>query len=99
MDFEDFLEFIEYLEEARNVVPRRYVRDAANPFEFYDNHQFKTRYRFSKEIIRDVLLPLVGDNLVKLSKRGLPISPILQLLIALRFYATGNFQVCCIYIP
>lgn len=33
------------------------------------------------------------EDLQKPDKRGLPIPPILQLLICLRFYATGNYQV------
>lgn len=39
------------------------------------------------------ILPLIEEGLVKINNRGLPISPALQLLIALRFYATGSFQV------
>lgn len=38
------------------------------------------------------LLPLVEEGLAKINNRGLPISPVLQLLICLRFYATASFQ-------
>lgn len=34
----------------------------------------------------------VEEGLAKINNRGLPISPVLQLLICLRFYATASFQ-------
>lgn len=74
-------------------IPRRYLRDQMNPFEYFNEEQFKKRYRFSKDVVGVYLLPKVILNLEKPTKRGLPISPQLQLLIALRFYATGCFQV------
>lgn len=96
---EDFFDFVDILEENDEIVqppriPKRYIRNTANPFEFYSNHQFKYRYRFSKEVLRDVILPLVQDALNKPNQRGLPLSPLQQLLIAIRFYATASFQVC-----
>lgn len=48
--------------------------------------------RFSKETVVDVLLDLI-TNISYSTNRGLPIPPILQLLTALRFYASSNFQV------
>lgn len=39
------------------------------------------------------ILPLIEDKLKKTNNRGLPISPVLQLLICLRFYSTASFQV------
>lgn len=39
------------------------------------------------------ILPIIEDNLAKTSNRDLPVLPVLQLLMALRFYATGNYQV------
>lgn len=97
MDYEDFLGFIDVLEDIEEElirIPKRYIRNATNPFEFYSNNQFKQRYRFSKEIITDVILPLVQDELQKPNQRGLPVSPIQQVLITLRFYATASIQVC-----
>lgn len=98
MNLEDFLEFVNYneeIEEEHNVirVPKRYIRDQYNPFEFFGNTQFKKRYRFSKHVVMDEILPLVINRLEKNSNRGLPIHPMIQLFTALRFYATGNFQV------
>ncbi|KMQ90238.1 nuclease harbi1 [Lasius niger] len=38
------------------------------------------------------LLPKVEEDLAKINNRGLPIAPVLQLLVCLRFYATASFQ-------
>lgn len=73
--------------------PKRYIRDGHNPFDFYNENEFKRRFRFSKEAIMHGLLLKIEENLTKINKRGLPIPHVLQLLIYLRFYATGSFQV------
>lgn len=71
---------------------KRYVRDAINPFTVYHEHEFHIRYRFSKDSVMYGLLPLVTDGLTRPDMRGLPIEPVIQLLICLRFYATCSFQ-------
>ncbi|KAH7937382.1 hypothetical protein HPB49_011306 [Dermacentor silvarum] len=72
-------------------VPRRLLRDRENLMELYNNQQFLLRYRFSKETVRELqlLLPLEASG----NSRGLPLSPMLQLLLALRFYGAGSFQI------
>lgn len=72
---------------------KQYIRDAINPFTAYHEHEFHIRYRFSKNSVMYGLLPLVMDGLTKPDMRGLPIEPVIQLLICLRFYATASFQV------
>ncbi|XP_040354835.1 putative nuclease HARBI1 [Ixodes scapularis] len=71
-------------------VPRRNLSDRLNPMELYSDRQFLARYRFTKTTVRELLtlLPLqqTGDN------RGLPLTPLLQLLVTLRFYGAGTFQ-------
>lgn len=79
--------------EIRIIRVKRYIRDAMNPFTAYREHEFHVRYRFSKNCVMNGLLPLVVESLTKPDMRGLPIDPVIQLLICLRFYATGNFQV------
>ncbi|XP_066601770.1 putative nuclease HARBI1 isoform X1 [Prorops nasuta] len=83
-------------EEDEYQVPtigaRTYIRDVMNPFEAYDEQNFHIRYRFSKYSVMHGLLPLVNSSLQKFTKKGLPIDPIIQLLICLRFYATASFQ-------
>jgi hypothetical protein len=81
---------------------RRYLRDGQNPLEFYNDGQFKLRFRVTKCTFLNEILPLVSQDTS--TNRGLPIPPIIQAAIVLRFYATGNFQVglcqidvCCIH--
>ena len=92
-------EFDEYIDELNDEVeaqkrqPKRYLRDLANPLEFYDDDDFRRRFRFGKQSVIDFLLPLVEDHLSKPNNRGLPVSPMHQLLLALRFFATASYQV------
>ncbi|KYN19065.1 Putative nuclease HARBI1 [Trachymyrmex cornetzi] len=79
-------------EEIQIRVPKRYIRDGENPFEFYNEWEFKKRFRFAKNSIMFSILPLIEEGLSKVNNRGLPIAPVFQLLISLRFYATANFQ-------
>lgn len=72
---------------------KRYIRDWENPMEFFEDVPFRKRYRFNKGAIIEILLPLVNDKLRRFNNRGLPISPLMQLLITLRFYATSSFQI------
>ncbi|KAH7932717.1 hypothetical protein HPB49_001692 [Dermacentor silvarum] len=72
-------------------VPRRLLRDRENPMELYNNQQFLLRDRCSKETARELLLLLPLE--VSENNRGLPLSPMLQLLLALRFYGAGAFQI------
>ncbi|KAJ8939923.1 hypothetical protein NQ314_010947 [Rhamnusium bicolor] len=84
-NFDDFFDYLDHLE--------RYIRDGENPLEFYEDVEFRKRYRFSKHVVTNVILPLILDGLqIGINNRGLPVSPLIKLLICLRFYATGNFQ-------
>ncbi|KAM7302232.1 putative nuclease HARBI1 [Ixodes scapularis] len=72
-------------------VPRPSIRDRENPMERYNDGQFLARYRFTKGTVRELLgmLPLQTST----DCRGLPLTPMLQLLVTLRFYGAGTFQV------
>ncbi|KAJ8666577.1 hypothetical protein QAD02_008239 [Eretmocerus hayati] len=76
----------------RNRLPKRYVRDAQNPFEWYRGSEFTGRYGFSKDAVMNVILPLIRVRLDRWNNRGLPVPPQLQVLMGLRFYRTGNIQ-------
>lgn len=97
LEFDDLHDEIEFEEEGAVIqiigAPKRYIRDGQNPFEFYSNLEFKRRFRFSKDSVLHGILPLIDDKLRKVNNRGLPVSPVIQLLICLRFYATASFQV------
>lgn len=96
MDIED-MDMQEIGDEMQDILalraPKRYIRDGENPFEFYNNQEFKRRFRFSKEAILHGLLPTVEEDLAKINNRGLPVPPVMQLLICLRFYASASFQI------
>ncbi|XP_066602161.1 putative nuclease HARBI1 [Prorops nasuta] len=72
--------------------PKRYIRNFEDPFDRWNEIEFKKRFRFSKESVIHGILPLCEKKLSRSSNRGLPITPVLQLLIALRYYATSSFQ-------
>ncbi|KAK8766335.1 hypothetical protein V5799_006885 [Amblyomma americanum] len=74
-----------------SVVPRRALRDRINPLEHFSDGEFLSRYRFSKDTVRELLKCLPMEESV--SNRGHPLPPMLQLAIALRFYGSGTFQV------
>lgn len=97
MDLQEDLD-IEDIEDIdnNNIALRaikRYIRDGQNPFEFYSELDFKKRYRFSKNSVLYGILPKIEENLLKVNNRGLPIAPVFQVLICLRFYAAASFQV------
>ncbi|CAN7995542.1 unnamed protein product [Ixodes hexagonus] len=58
--------------------------------EVYSEWEFSARYRFSKTTVRELLFLL--DLQPNTDDRGKPLSPLLQLLVALRFYGAGTFQ-------
>lgn len=89
----------EELEEMPMRAFKGYIRDYQNPFDKYSEWEFKQRFRFTKDSVMFGILPLVEEGLAKINNRDLPILPIVQLLICLRFYSTASFQVCklCTY--
>jgi hypothetical protein len=62
-----------------------------DPLTHYPEEAFKRRYRMSRESFYELIL-LLGHQLQNLSERGNPISPEKQVLVELRFFATGSFQ-------
>ncbi|KAH7966009.1 hypothetical protein HPB49_012869 [Dermacentor silvarum] len=66
------------------------LRDRQNPMEVYNDAEFSWLYRFSKQAVLRLseMLPLARKD----NERGHPVPPLLQLLIALRFYCAGTFQ-------
>ena len=70
---------------------QRLYCDRLNPFDHYDNFEFRQRFRFSKEGAR-FIINLVQDELKHENKRGLGLPPYLQVTDNLQFFATGTFQ-------
>ena len=69
----------------------RHLRDRFNPLEEYDDEAFRLRFRLRKDSVSD-LVKILAKDLEHQTRRGLLLTPMQQVLIALRFYATGTFQ-------
>ena len=69
----------------------RHLRDRFNPLEEYDDEDFRLRFRLRKDSVSD-LANILDKDLKHQTRRGLALTPMQQVLIALRFYATGTFQ-------
>lgn len=84
--------------ESEDDIPRihRVIKDRNDMFQTLDEYNFKIRFRFSKDTVME-LLHIFGDQIEPLTFRNKSISSRDQLLIALRFYATGTFQQVIIY--
>ncbi|KAM7297958.1 putative nuclease HARBI1 [Ixodes scapularis] len=90
-DLEDYQDSIDVRWIQGRCRPRQ-VRPRDDPFYRYDDVDFITRFRLSKDAtIR--LLSRIEHAIAFDGLRNCPLSPINQLLVALRFYATGTFQV------
>ena len=87
------MEAIEAVEviEVVDVPTSQICRDRTNPFEAFNNEEFKQRFRFNKQTFQ-LLLQLLSSDLEHCSAKNNFIPPVLQLAVALRFYATGNFK-------
>jgi nuclease HARBI1 len=57
----------------------------------YDEEELKKKFRLSKRVVFK-LTNILNSNLVSPTKQNCAIYPLVQVLIALRFYATGTFQ-------
>ena len=74
--------FVEYQQRRPRV-----FRDRSNPLEDLEEDEVFERYRFSPDNIIYILRLL--PNLARPTRRNHPLPPLLQLLLCLRFLATG----------
>lgn len=81
------LSFLEKLEKRKT----RFYRKRTNFFDEFDDEQFKRRFRLEKYTVIE-LTKIIGSQLEHSSSLNNALSPIEQVLIALRFYACGSFQ-------
>lgn len=72
-------------------VPRRMIKDRANPFEYLSCSDFVAQFGISKESCIK-LIDLFNEELSFDSKRCHAIPPHLRILVTLGFYTTGFFQ-------
>ena len=85
----DIVELLDRLEELRVT---RALRDRINPFKEFTDEEFKNRYRLYKKIALS-LFNLIADELQLSTTKNKFVPPFLQIAIAMRFYAKGNFQI------
>lgn len=92
------MEYVRVMNEVRDVrnvdiLQRRprVIRERINPFDMFDEIAFRNRYRLSKEAVRFVI-HLIEDRLLSQAMHEKDISSALQVLITLRFYAKGCYQ-------
>ena len=67
-------------------------RDRNNHFDDLSDTKFLERYRLSKAVVLK-LLEDIEARLEYHTNRNHPLTPIQQLLLTLRFYATGSYQI------
>ncbi|XP_042877919.1 putative nuclease HARBI1 [Penaeus japonicus] len=75
-----------------HAIPRNIIIDRSNSFEDLTTQEFVARFRLSKEsamMVLEKIKPRMGRIR---NQRGSPIPHHLQSLVALRYLATGNFQ-------
>ncbi|XP_064653009.1 putative nuclease HARBI1 [Lineus longissimus] len=75
----------------RQMRRERVFRDRTNPLERYDDSEIYDRFRFRREDTFE-LTDMLGDEIKSPTNRNHSIRPVLCILTALRFYATGNYH-------
>ena len=77
--------------QRNNAIPRR-ILDRSNPLEGLSEEDIFDRYRFFPVTIF-FIVDLLKDNLMFNTRRNNPLTPLFQVLVALRFFATGSFYI------
>ena len=93
----DYIRRIQNIERLQIAARPRFLRIRhtiyVDPDVRRNDGRFRQRYRFTREGFRQILDMLRDDLSEPIDKRGNPIPPEIQLKAALRFYATGIFQI------
>ena len=56
----------------------------------FSDEELRSKYRFGRDSI-EFLTEILEDDLERLTKKNHALSPTLQILVALRFFASGSF--------
>ena len=75
----------------RRLTSERVFRDRKNPLDFLNDEDLYKAFRFHRNELLALCDELSADIEYISNRRG-ALLPVMQLLIALRFYATGTFQ-------
>ncbi|XP_041347232.1 uncharacterized protein LOC121367166, partial [Gigantopelta aegis] len=79
--------------ERRLLRRNRIFRDRTHPFDVFDDDVIFAKFRFRRQEILAITDDISVDIL--LSKRMGSLTPLLQVLITLRYFASGSFQDVC----
>lgn len=79
---------LENLHENESTVQRNRMKDLSNPLHHYNDVQFHCRFRFSKAVVLELAETIFGNQ----HRRSHSVPNMIQLLVTLRYYASGNFQ-------
>ena len=82
-----------YLQRRRRraIHRNRIFRDRTHPLEVFSDTKVFKKFRFHRQAIQD-LVDSVSDDLEYVLPRKGSLPPVLQVLLTLRYYATGAFQ-------
>ena len=83
---------LQLVQMNRALRRERHMRDHANPFESFSDEEFFNRFRFHKQTTV-FIIELINDDIDPETERGSSLPGYLQVLITLRFFATGSFQI------
>lgn len=78
---------------ARALRRERHFRDRFDPLQNFDALELYRRFRFDRDGIL-FITDIVKDDISPATARNHSLPPHLQVMIALRYYATGKMQLC-----
>ncbi|KYQ46309.1 hypothetical protein ALC60_14731 [Trachymyrmex zeteki] len=79
-EYINWVKEFDIFDEHNERLPKRYIRDVRNPFEWWSDDEFIKRYRFRKKSVIHYILPRIEEPLRKASRRGLPILKIVIII-------------------
>ena len=85
-------EYLSRIERLGSRVNQRTFRPRPRVLDMFTDTEFQQRFRFSKQTFKH-LLEEFGAELSFRSDRNNPVSPEIELLLTLRFYAANTFQI------
>ena len=80
------------IRRERRLPRPRVFRDRTNPLEDMEPEEVFERYRFKPETIL-FLVEILYADLARPTRRNSALPPLIQILVALRFLATGSFYI------
>ncbi|XP_071160779.1 putative nuclease HARBI1 [Mytilus edulis] len=83
--------YVHVRRRENNIRRNRVFRDRDNPLDYLDDDDIVRKYRLSRPMILE-LCGMFQNQLARPTKRSHAFPVSLQLMVALRFYATGSFQ-------